>query len=62
MKQFSIHKVNKPVMGIRSKYGSANVADEVADVSKVGVEGREGTVRGNFGNGEEQPSLLSAEE
>jgi hypothetical protein len=62
MKQFSIHKVNKPSMGIRSKYGSATVADEVADVSKGGVEGGEGTTGGNNRNGEEQPSLLSVEE
>ena len=62
MKQFSIHKVNKPAMGGRSKYGSANVADEVADVSKGGADGGEGTVRGGQGNGEEQPSLLSVEE
>jgi hypothetical protein len=49
-------------MGERSKYGSANVADEVADVSKGGADGGESIVRGNYGNGEEQPSLLSVEE
>ena len=36
-------------------------ADEVADVSKVGADG-EGTLGGYNRNGEEQPSLLSAEE
>lgn len=62
MKQFSIHKVNKPVMGGRSGYGSATVADEVADVSTGGADGGEVTAGGHYGNGEEQPSLLSVEE
>lgn len=62
MKQFSIHKINKPGLGKKSNYGTTGVADEVADVSKVGVDGEEGTGRGNNRNGEEQPSLLSVEE
>ena len=37
------------------------MADEVADVSKVGAYG-EGADEGHNRNGEEQPSLLSAEE
>jgi hypothetical protein len=52
MKQFSIHKVNKPVL--QGKFKGGAVADEVADVSKVGVDGGEGTVGGhNHFNGEE---------
>ena len=38
------------------------MADEVADVTKGGVDGGEGTTAGNNRNGEEQPSLLSVEE
>ena len=53
MKQISIHKVNKPAIGgARGKYGSA-IADEVAEVSRGGVEGGEGTANGNHRNGEE---------
>ena len=61
MKQFSIHKVNKPVLATKSKFGGI-VADEVADASKGGVEGGDDTYNGNNRNGEEQPSLLSVEE
>lgn len=58
MKQFSIHKVNKPVMQGKSKVGGYG-ADEEADISKLGADG-EGTGYGY--NGQEQPSLLSVEE
>jgi hypothetical protein len=58
MKQFSIHKVNKPALGQRGVVG-----DEAADVSKSNYAG-EGTADGNNGGneGDEQPSRVSAEE
>lgn len=62
MKQFSIHKVNKPAL--QGKLRGAD-ADEVADVSKLDAEGGDTSiVRMNAHNrsGEEQPSSLSIEE
>ena len=54
MKQFSIHKVNKPVMQGKSRAGGMD-ADEAADISKLGPDGD------GYGYNE-QPSLLSVEE
>lgn len=56
MKQFSIHKVNKPVLQAKYRTGGAIGADEVADVSRVGGDGADGPTNGgnNFYNhGEE---------
>lgn len=56
MKQFSIHKVNKPVLQAKNRTGGAIGADEVADVSRVGGDGADGPTNGgnNFYNhGEE---------
>lgn len=57
MKQFSIHKVNKPALGSRrGQHG-----DEAADVSKSNAF--EGLAEGDNGHHEhEQPSMLSVEE
>lgn len=49
MKQFSIHKVNKPVLG--QNRGGGAMADEVADVSKHGADGD--STMGGIRNGEE---------
>jgi len=64
MKQFSIHKVNKPALQSKLR-GAGAEADEVADVTKLDAEGGNvSTVGMNFHSrsGEEQPSLLSIEE
>jgi len=56
MKQFSIHKVNKPVLQGKYRTGGASGVDEVADVSKVGGNGADGNtnVSNNYYNhGEE---------
>jgi hypothetical protein len=65
MKQFSIHKVNKPALSGKYRTGGTNEADEVADVSKVGGDGGDGNTNGGnnyYNHGEEQPSLLSIDE
>ncbi len=51
MKQFSIHKVNKPVLG-QSRGGGA-MADEVADVSRHGADGGDVSTMGGIRYGEE---------
>lgn len=51
MKQFSIHKVNKPVLG--QNRGGGAMADEVADVSKLGADGGDVSTYGGNRNGEE---------
>lgn len=62
MKQFSIHKVNKPVLVGKYRTGTGG-ADEVVDDSKVGADGLVDTNGAGHGyTGEEQPSLLSVEE
>lgn len=66
MRQFSIHKVNKPTLQGKVRGGGAESADEAMEVSYHGANGGDrGTVGGvnvQSRGGEEQPSLLSNEE
>ena len=61
MKQFSIHKINKPqVVGSLGRGGDIEEgADEVADISKQGLEGDEMMGGGGYNGNQEQPSMTS---
>ena len=60
MKQFSIHKVNKPVLAGKTNQGNMELeTDEVADVSKYGADGGNGATGGYNRN---DASLLSTDQ